>query len=69
MEQAEKLPHLISETLERLPYEKQLEVYDSAAYLRSRIEEGKDVQSNLGTLTGILEGPSDLASGHDDIYD
>jgi len=66
----DKLIQLINHTVEDLPYDKQQEVYDFAVYLKTK---AKNVvtqnTSTLGNMIGILEGPPDLASNHDEIYD
>ena len=66
----DELIQLINHTVEDLPYDKQQEVYDFAVYLKTK---AKNVvtqnTSTLGNMIGILEGPPDLASNHDEIYD
>ncbi len=65
-----KLIELINHTVEELPYDKQQEVYDFASYLRSKAKGIKaQSNSNFSNMIDILEGPSDLATNHDEIYD
>ena len=65
-----KLIELINNTVENLPYDKQQEVYDFATYLKSKTKKAVSKNpSTLGKMIGVLEGPSDLASNHDEIYD
>ena len=60
----------ISEGVQSLPYEKQVEVYDFVEYLKNkRRRQGGDEKSSLTDLIGIVEGPEDLAKNHDEIYD
>lgn len=65
-----KLIQLINHTVEDLPYDKQQEVYDFAAYLKSKAKNAVTKNtSTLDNMIGILEGPPDLAANHDEIYD
>jgi hypothetical protein len=68
---AKKLSERITHTVKELPYEKQQEVYDFAAFLKSKAksEDHEGSQSSLNDLIGIIDGPADLASKHDEIYD
>ena len=66
----DKLTQLINHTVEDLPYDKKQEVYDFAVYLKSKTKNSVTHNiSTLGNMIGILEGPPDLASNHDEIYD
>lgn len=66
-----KLAEQINHTVKVLSYEKQQEVYDFAAFLKSKIENEnrENPRSSLNDLISIIDGPSDLASKHDEIYD
>jgi hypothetical protein len=64
-ELADKIRH----TVEKLPYEKQQEVYDFAEYLKTKVKNQAPGDASLTGLIGILEGPEDLSSKHDEIYD
>lgn len=69
---AKKLTEKITHTVKVLSYEKQQEVYDFAAFLKSRTEnEDREIlpQASLKDLVDIIDGPTDLASKHDEIYD
>ena len=59
----------IKSTVEQLPYEKQQEVYDFAEYLKNKVKHRAPRNASLAELVGILEGPEDLSSKHDEIYD
>ncbi|HAJ79021.1 MAG TPA: hypothetical protein DCO75_04555 [Fibrobacteres bacterium] len=68
---AKKLTEQITHTVKELPYEKQQEVYDFAAFLKNKTESkgNEGPQSSLNDLVGIIDGSADLASKHDEIYD
>ena len=65
-----KLAELIRYTVEELPYDKQQEVYDFATYLKNKAKNTEPKSgSGFQSMIGMLDGPSDLASNHDEIYD
>ena len=65
-----KLLELIQHTVEKLPYDKQQEVYDFASYLKNKTKVDKiQTNSRFDSMIGIIDGPSDLASNHDEIYE
>jgi hypothetical protein len=68
---AKKIIDRISHDINELPYEKQREVYDFVAFLKSKTTTETPVksQSSLDELVGVFDGPADLASKHDEIYD
>jgi hypothetical protein len=68
---ANKITEQITHTVKVLSYEKQQEVYDFAAFLKNKTENRNhgNHQSSLKDLIGIIHGPADLASKHDEIYD
>lgn len=63
------LAERIRRTAEELPHEKQQEVYDFAAYLKSRSRARRSSGSSLREIVGSVEGPRELAANHDRIYD
>ncbi|MBD3422067.1 MAG: DUF2281 domain-containing protein [Chitinivibrionales bacterium] len=65
----QELPERIRHTVEELPYEKQQEVFDFAEYLRNKVKNQNTGKNSLADLIGIIEGPEDLSSNHDEIYD
>jgi hypothetical protein len=68
---AKKLTEQITHTVKELSYEKQQEVYDFAAFLKNKTENDSlgNHQASLMDLIGIIDGPTDLASKHDEIYE
>ncbi|MDD5673953.1 MAG: DUF2281 domain-containing protein [Chitinivibrionales bacterium] len=68
---AKKMTEEITHTVKKLPYEKQQEVYDFVAFLKSKtmLETSIKTRNSLDELVGIIDGPADLASRHDEIYD
>ena len=65
----QELPDRIKHTVEELPYEKQQEVYDFVEYLKTKVRTQAPRDASLADLIGVLEGPEDLSSKHDEIYD
>jgi hypothetical protein len=68
---AKKISERITHTVNALPYEKQREVYDFILFLKNKDKTSyhETSKSSLNDLIGIIDGPSDLASKHDEIYD
>jgi hypothetical protein len=68
---AKKISERITHTVNALPYSKQQEVYDFALFLKrkDKINYHEEPKSSLNDLVGIIDGPADLASKHDEIYD
>jgi len=65
---AEKLTEELSHTIMDLPPDQQREVYDFAAFLKSRTKTTV-LRSSPVDLVGIIDGPADLAQKHDEIYE
>jgi len=59
----------ISRAVEELPSEKQLEVFDFAQYLKTRVKRQAGGNGTFADLVGIIDGPADLAVNHDEQYD
>ena len=68
---AKKITERIAHTINELPHDKQQEVYDFVAFLKSKTTKGAPAKSrsSLDQLVGIINGPADLASKHDENYD
>ncbi|OGS35661.1 MAG: hypothetical protein A2293_01570 [Elusimicrobia bacterium RIFOXYB2_FULL_49_7] len=60
---------LILDTVEDLSPEKQQEVYDFANFLKLQRITPADPSSSLEDIIGLFEGPANLSSKHDEIYD
>lgn len=59
----------IRSKIDELPLEKQVEVYDFVEFLRHRTSGAIEQRtSQQDSMVGVIEGPADLASGHDEIY-
>lgn len=59
---------LIQNIVQELPSEKQQEVYDFAVFIKNQ-QKSNGTESSFDDLIGSIEGPSDLSSKHDQIYD
>lgn len=64
----QNLPDMILSTVKELPEDKQQEVYDFASFLKKQRPVAKGGAS-FDDLVGVLEGPADLSSKHDEIYE
>jgi hypothetical protein len=63
---AKKLTEELAHTVMDLPPDQQREVYDFAAFLKSRAKTTV-LRSSPVDLVGIIDGPADLAQKHDEI--
>ena len=66
---AHNLSDLILDTVKDLPQEKQQEVFDFAVFLKKQKSIIKKGNSSFNDLVGVLDGPADLSSKHDEIYE
>ena len=60
---------MILDTVKDLPPEKQQEVYDFANFLKLQRLAPSDATSSIEDIVGLFEGPADLSSKHDEVYD
>jgi hypothetical protein len=65
----DNIPAKIVDTLKDLSPDKQQEVFDFANFLKQQRLAPADPASSIEDIIGILEGPADLSSKHDEIYD
>jgi len=67
----QRIKELINHAVNELPYDKQVEIYDFVNYLKEKfkVTAGKKKKGALENLIGVIEGPKDLGSKHDEIYD